>query len=653
MFKRRKIKNHQLESRIFRQRLFFATMVVGFLIGILVVRLFYLQISQNKYYTNLAQHNQRELFPIEPNRGLIYDRNGVLLADNIPIFTLAIIPDYVSDVDKTIKELQQIVELNQDNLRQFYRALKQHQPYEHIPIKYKLTQDEVANFYVNQYHLPGVVVDANLIRHYALGETMASIIGYVGKINTQDLKNPNNTNYTANSFIGRLGIEKYYEAALRGKLGYQEVEIDANGHIIRTTKNIPQQPGNNLYLSVDSKLQKAALDALGEEKGAIVAIDPNNGEVLALVSNPTYDPNLFAYGIDSETFQQLQNSTDKPMYNRAIRGHFPPASTIKPFIALQGLDTGTITPTFTISDPGWFKLPNSTYIYRDWQPSGHGKVNLSKAIIDSCDTFFWTLATKLGIAKVDDILIRFGFGNKTNIDLSEELPGIVASPEWKQANIHKTWYPGDTVNSGIGQGFMSATPLQLASATAIIAARGVRFQPHLLLKTIQPTGSSIEQKPIPLATVAFKNPKHWDLVIKAMQNVVMNPLGTAYTRFGANPAYTVAGKTGTAQLFRHHFNEENGSFDSEDNTPKNLRNHSLFIAFAPINNPKIAIAVVVENSVIAPVVARKVIDNYLLSPEELQKQQQQKAKVTPKTDTDTEEENDTSIDDSTANNNIN
>lgn len=623
MFKLRKIKNYQLETRIFRKRLFFATIIIGCLIGLLVIRLFYLQVFQNKYYTNLAQHNQRELFPIEPNRGLIYDRNGVLLAENIPIFTLAIIPDYVTDIDNTVKELQNIIEINQDNLRQFYRALKQRQPYEHIPLKYKLGQEEVANFYVNQYHFPGVVIDANLIRHYPLGETMVSVIGYVGKVNPQDLKNnSNNANYNINSFVGRLGIEKFYETDLRGQLGYQEVEIDAGGHITRTTKNTAQQPGNNLYLTIDSKLQQSALDALGEEKGAVVAIEPNSGEVLALVSKPAYDPNLFAYGIDPEAFQELQNSPDKPMYNRAIRGHFPPASTIKPFIALQGLDTNTITPSFSIYDKGWFKLPNSEHVYRDWQAGGHGSVNVAKAIISSCDTFFYTLASKLGIAKLDSMLYRFGFGSKTNIDLGEELAGIVASPEWKQVNVGKIWYPGDTVLSGIGQGFMSATPLQLASATATLAERGVRFQPHLLLKSIHVGGKITEQKLIVQAEINLKNPKDWDLIIKAMQSVVMNPGGTAYARFGPNPPYTVAGKTGTAQLFRHRFNEENGTFESETGITKRLRNHSLFIAFAPVDNPKIALAVVVENGATAPIAARKIIDSYLLTPEELQKQQE-------------------------------
>jgi penicillin-binding protein 2 len=605
------IKNYRLETMVFENRMLVALVVIAILFGILIFRLAYLQIYKHRYYIELAQHNKTELFPVEANRGLIYDRNGVLLAENIPIFTLAIIPDYVGDIAGLIQELQKIIDIKQNNLVQFYKNLKQHQPYEHIPLKYKLTQEEVASVYSNQYRLPGIAIDTTMIRHYLFGEAATSVLGYVGKINPTELKSSDSAKYGVNSSVGKIGIEKYYESQLTGKLGYQQVEIDASGHIMRTLKSTPTQPGNDLYLSIDINLQKVAFEALGKENGSVVVIDPNNGQVLALVSTPSYDPNLFAYGIDSETFRDLQNSPDKPMYNRAIRGQFPPASTIKPFIALQALDTGVIDENYKIYDHGQFKLPNSKQVYRDWQPSGHGEVNVSKAITTSCDIFFYTISTKLGIARIGEIMRLFGFGAKTNIDLNEELSGIIASPQWKMRNTGKSWYLGDTVISAIGQGFMLVTPLQLASAIATIAKEGIRYQPQLLLKAKKPDGSLIEQKPIALPSVKLRDPKHWKLVIDALQNVVASPVGTAYRRLGSGKlGYQVAGKTGTAQLFHHYFNEENGASEQEKFIPRRLRNHSLFIAFAPTKDSKIAIAVLVENGSTAVIVARQIMDYY-------------------------------------------
>lgn len=609
---RHHLKDYQSETKVFKQRLLQATIVVAILICVLWFRLAYLQIIEHQYYQQLATQNQLEMFAIDPNRGLIYDRNGVLLASNTPTFTLSIIPDYVSNTNDIITELSKIIAFNESHLRQFHKALKQHKKFAHIPLKYKLTQSEVETFFANQFRFPGAVIDATMVRRYPFGEITANVIGYISKINQQDLKTTEINNYTINSFIGKIGIEKYYEEELRGKIGFQKVEIDATGHIVRNLKTLNPTPGNNLYLTIDSNLQIAAQQALGNERGAVVVIDPNNGEILALVSNPSYDPNLFAYGIDIESFQQLQNSPDKPMYNRAIRGLFPLASTIKPFIALTALDTNTIDNKYTITDPGWFKLPNTQHPpYRDWQPRGHGEVNLTKAITVSCDVFFYTLAVKLGIEKIDNILQRFGFGQKTGIDLGEELSGIVASPKWKITNTGKPWYLGDTVLSSIGQGFMLATPLQLANATAIIANRGVRYQPHLLLKRQTASGVIIEQQLQDLSPIVLKNKQNWDIVINAMKHVTSHRTGTAYNHFGPNLPYTIAGKTGTAQLFRHRFNEENATFETA-NIPKKLRNHSLFIAFAPIDRPKIAIAVVVENSITAPIVAKKVLNYHLL-----------------------------------------
>lgn len=609
---RAKLKNLKLEAKLFKRRILCALVILGILALILIGRLFYLQVLQYKFYTNLSEQNQLELLPIEPNRGLIYDRNGVLLAENIPIFNLDIIPDYVPNLKNTLAELQKIIVISPDDIKQFKKTLRAHRRFEHIPLKLKLTQAEVANFYVNQFRFPGVVVDASMVRHYPLGATMVSVLGYTGRINDQDLDEVEDANYTGANFIGKVGIEKFYEEQLRGKLGYKEVEVNAAGRVVRTLKKVPPIPGDALYLTVDSKLQQVALDAFGDEYGAAVAINPQNGEVLALVSSPGYDPNLFVQGIDQNSFAALQNSDAKPMFNRAIRGVFPIASTIKPLLALQALDLGTITTDFTINDPGWFKLPNTSQApFRDWQHGGHGIVNVSKAIMESCDTFFYTIAVKLGIEKIDNILYRFGYGVKTGIDIQEETSGIVASPQWKRTHTGKSWYPGDTVNSGIGQGFMSVTPLQLANAIAAIAEHGKRFRPHLLMLTQKPDNSKIKQLPIALPMVQLTNVDWWNVIIAAMQKVVMDRHGTAYSSFGANPAYTVAGKTGGAQLFHHKIVNENPTPESEASIPKHLRNHKLFVAFAPVDHPKIAVAVVSENSQIAPMIARKILDYYL------------------------------------------
>jgi penicillin-binding protein 2 len=598
-----KIKNLKTEAQLFRKRMVKAAVIITLLIIVLLARLVDLQVINYKFYSKLAQQNQLEILPIEPKRGLIYDRTGILLAENVPVFNLNIIPDHIVNLKTTLAELKKIIELTPENITQFKKALRTHKRSEHIPLKVKLTQEETANFYVNQFRFPGVAVEASMIRNYPLGATMANVVGYTGRSDT----------YNNSNFVGKTGIEKHYEAQLHGTNGYKIVEVDASGRITRALKRSPPTPGNTLFLTVDSRLQQVALNALGDERGAVVAIDPNTGEILALASNPSFDPNLFVKGIDQTTFDELQNSPDKPLFNRAISSIVPIASTIKPILAIAALDTGTITNDFTISDPGWFRLPNSSHQYRDWAHGGHGTVNVTKAIIESCDTFFYTIAIKLGISRIDDILHQFDYGKKTGIDLDEESTGVVASPLWKLRHTGKHWYPGDTVNSGIGQGFMSTTPLQLANAAAILAGRGEHFLPHLLWKAKAPDDGIIPQQPQPLPEVKLNNEETWDLVIAAMQKVVMDPRGTAFNRFGANPAYTVAGKTGGAQLFHHKIVNENPTPVSEETIPKRLRNHNLFIAFAPVDDPKIAIAVVSENSLIAPTVARKVLDYYLLT----------------------------------------
>jgi penicillin-binding protein 2 len=606
------IKNYTEEKRLFQRRLIIAAIFILLLISLLIARLIYLQICQHDLYLTMSKKNHLELRPIDPNRGLIYDRNGVLLAENVPVFSLDIIPGHVKDLNQTLADLQKIVALSPNDLEQFYKSLRRHRLFEPIPVKLKLTEKEVAKFQVNQYRFPGVMINARMIRNYPLGQTISSVLGYVGRIDAQDLYNVDIVNYSASNFIGKSGIENYYENELHGQIGYQQVEIDASGRPIRTVDRIPPIPGENLYLTIDSKLQQVAEKALGKEQGAVVAIEPETGEVLALISTPDFDPNLFVQGITTNQFKQLQKTEGNPMYNRAVRGIFPLASTIKPFLALEGLDSGLITPHYTIYDPGWFKLPNTKHIYRDWnwKYGGHGYVNVARAIIVSSDGFFYNLAVLLGIDRIDDILNRFGFGNKTGIDMPNEASGLIPSPDWKMRVRGDHWYTGDTVISGIGQGFMLVTPMQLAAAVAVIANRGLRFQPHLITKIQLPGEQIFKQPPIAEDPIMLTNKNAWQVVIKAMQGVIRNPSGTGRIRFGTNPKYTVAAKTGTGQVYSNHGRDENQG--NEANIPKKLRNDSAFIAFAPVKNPQIAIAVLIEHSPRAGSVARKVLDYYLI-----------------------------------------
>lgn len=609
MAKQKTIKNFIQETRLFQRRLVVVAVFTAILCVLLIIRLFYLQIMQHDLYTTLSRQNQFNLIPIEANRGLIYDRNGVLLAENIPIFSLEITPERVKNLQQTIAGLQKIIAISPYDLTQFQKSLRQRRPYQPAPLKIRLNDDEVAKFYVDQYQFPGVSVNAHLMRYYPLGAVMTPVLGYVGRISEQDIQNIDTENYAGSNYIGKTGIEKHYESILHGTVGYRQVEIDASGRIIRTVKRIPTIPGENLYLTIDSNLQIAAAQALGDISGSVVVIQPQTGQVLALVSNPSYDPNLFVNGISPEDFKVLQNAEGKPLYNRATRGQFPIASTIKPFMAIAGLQYGVITPDYKIRDPGWFALPGVNHVWHDWQEHGHGIVNVSRAIMVSCDTFMYGLGIKLGIDNIDTMLGQFGYGKKTGIDIDDELPGLLPTPAWKQKAYGAPWFAGDTVSASIGQGYMLTTPLQMAHAVSVIANRGLQFKPYLLMKVRKPDGAIVDQKPVQEATVVLRDPSIWDLVIGAMQSVIADPGGTAY-RYWQGIPYTAAAKTGTAQLFRK---KVPGKVD-QSTLPKNLRNHSLFIIYAPVNNPQIAVAVVAENSMTpASVIARKVLDYYFIT----------------------------------------
>jgi len=590
---------------LLKRRILAISIIMAILTLILAVRLFTLQVTQHKYYTTLSKLNSIDLNPTEPRRGIIYDRNGVILAKNIPTFSLMVTPNKAQNLDKTITELNKIIPLSKNDLEQFHKQFKQHRRFEQIPLKLKLTEEEVAKFAVNNFRFPGFSVQTKLIRQYPLDKTFAHVIGYVGRINIQDLKSINATNYAATNFIGKVGIEKYYEPQLHGSVGYTKIETDANGKTIRTISITPPTPGNNLYLTIDSKLQNVAATALAKHNGAVVAIRPETGEILAMASNPSYDPNTFVNGITHHDFQQLQHNKNHPLYNRPLRGLYPPGSTIKPFIAIEGLKTNTITASQRIFDPGWYQIPNTAHIFHDWKKSGHGWVNLSKAIIESCDTYFWKLANELGIRQIDEILNQFNFGEQTGIDMQEELTGNVPSPAWKLRYNGHAWFKGDTTNAGIGQGYIEVTPLQLATATAILANRGMHLKPHLLYAIQSPNDKIFNIQPTEEPPVILNNPQNWTTVIHAMSKVISGMTGF---RFGSRPPYTVAAKTGTAQLV----NLQYATFNNINEIPKNLRDNSVFITFAPVSHPKIALAIVSENSTDAPLVARKILDYYLL-----------------------------------------
>jgi penicillin-binding protein 2 len=599
------IKDSREERFLFKKRILIIASVMGIFALLLMARLFYLQIVEHKIYTTMARQNLLNLSPSEPNRGLIYDRNGVLLAENIPVFNLVVTPNRVQDLQDTLAGLQKVINISDDDLQQFNRQLRLHRRFQPVLLRTRLTEQELDRFSVEQYHFPGVGVQVEMIRHYPLGAAFASVIGYVGRINEKELATLDPSNYSATNFVGKTGIEKQYESTLHGTVGYREEETDASGQVVRVMKNTPPIAGSNLYLTLDSRLQAAALQTLDKQQGAIVALDPRNGEVLAFVSAPSFDPNLFVAGISQKDYDTLQNADDHPLYNRALQGRFPPGSTVKPVLGIEGLISGVITPEFTISDPGWFRLRNSTHIYHDDVRTGHGIVNIAKAIPVSSDTFFFTLADKMGIQRIDDILQRFGYGERTGIDLPNEASGLVPSPAWKEKKLHTAWYPGDTVITGIGQGYLLVTPLQLAHIAATLAMRGQPWQPHVVLRT-QSIGSAAQTTtPISLPKIQISD-NVWQIILTGMRNVVADPIGTAY-RYFRDVSYTLAGKTGTAQVFSLKKNQR----DKDNLLPVNLRDNSLFIAFAPADNPQIAIAVMVQHSTTpAAQIAREVLDYY-------------------------------------------
>ncbi|WP_286788340.1 MULTISPECIES: penicillin-binding protein 2 [unclassified Pseudomonas] len=603
-----RLKDHEKDARQVRSRVFIGMAVIAFLSCLLVARMYYLQVMQYDYHSTLSENNRVHVQPIPPTRGLIYDRNGVILADNRPSFSLTVTRERAGDWKKTLDTVVEVLGLQPEDKELFEKRMKQgRRPFEPVPILFELTEDQIARIAVNQFRLPGVDVAAQLVRHYPLGEHFAHSVGYVGRINEQELKKLDPVNYSGTHHIGKTGIERFYESELHGQVGYEEVETNARGRVLRVLNRTDPKPGKDIVLTLDANLQAAAEKALGGRRGAIVAIQPRTGEVLAMVSQPSYDPNLFVAGISFKDYAELRDSIDRPLYNRVLRGLYPPGSTIKPAVALSGLDAGVVTPSTRVFDPGYYQLPNYDHKYRNWNHSGDGWVDLETAIMRSNDTYFYDLAHKIGIDRLHDYLSRFGVGQRVSLDMFEEASGLMPSREWKRVTRRQVWFPGETLILGIGQGYMQTTPLQLAQVTSLIATHGKWIRPHLA-KTIE------NQKPVdpnPMPDILLKDPANWERVTQGMEAVVHAARGTAH-KMGATAAYRIAGKSGTAQVVAIRQNERYNSAALKERH----RDHALFVGFAPADNPQIAISVMVENgesgSGIAAPVLKEVADAWLL-----------------------------------------
>ena len=610
----REVKNPQHEQYYFRLRLGFMAFFVMSLFALLALRFIYLQITQYTHYQTLAENNRISMVPIVPNRGLILDKNGVVLAHNFFVYTLEITPSKAGNLKTTIAELGQLLQISKADIKRFAKLKSESRNFESIPIRTHLNEIEAARFAVNHYRFPGVAIKSRLYRHYPLGKFGAHMIGYIGRINSKDLvaleKSGDLSNYKGSYHIGKSGVEQFYETQLHGQTGFEQVETDADGHAVRVIARSAPVPGTNLVLSVDSKLQEIAETAFGNRRGALVAINPKTGAVLSYVSQPGFDPNLFVDGIDVDNWKWLNESLDKPLVNRPIRGIYPPGSTFKPFVAMAGLENAKRLPPYRISDPGFYSLANSRHRYRDWKPDGHGMVDMQKAITVSCDTFFYGLALDLGIVRLTDFVRHFGFGAKSGIDIRGENAGLLPTPEWKMRRFKQPWYQGETVIVGIGQGYTLVTPMQLAQATATLANNGVAMRPHTVVAMQSPaTGRTVNVAPVVQDRIPLKA-ENIAIVKQGMMDVTL-PGGTAAS-VGANAGYSIAAKTGTAQVIGI---KQNAKYDSSSINERH-RDHALFIAYAPADNPTIAMAVIVENgghggSAAGPI-ARKVMDYYLL-----------------------------------------
>lgn len=579
------------------------SMVVG-----LVVRLIYLQVVGHEHYATMSKDNRIKIAPLAPTRGVIYDRQGRMLAQNVPTYSLELIPEQIKDIDDTLNKLQKLLNIPQEKIDQFQKQRKRNKSFTTTPLLQNLSDEEVAKFAVVRPYFSGVDVYARLVRNYPYGELAAHVVGYVGRINEKELKTLPEAEYSGTDIIGKNGIEKSYESQLLGTAGYEEIETNAQARAVNTVATVEPIAGSNIYLTLDIDLQKIAYDVLGEYNGAAVAIEIKTGGVLAFASRPGFDPNPFVTGISAKAYKALKDSPDQPLYNRALRGLYPPGSTVKPFYALAGLEYGVIDFGHRLYCPGYYRLPNVEHKYRDWKKTGHGMVNMNEAITQSCDVYFYDLALALGIDRMSDFMHKFGFGEKSGIDLVGEVSGLMPSKDWKKSHRNHAWFPGETLITGIGQGYMQVTPLQLAQATAILANYGNVITPHLVEQIITPDLATPPEL-LPNSLIPLTR-KHVDNIFAAMTNVVHGNHGTA-GRLAKSINYQIAGKTGTAQVFTI----KQGEKYNENAIDFKMRDHALFIAFAPVHDPKIAVAVVAEHgghggSLAAPM-AGAIINAYL------------------------------------------
>ena len=609
-----------LEQRAVAVRVLTIFAIVVALVGVLIVRMVQLQVVDHARYATLSEDNRIQLWPVPPPRGRIFDRNGVLLADNVPVSSLSIVRERVPHLDETLASLTSLVGLTDEEIAAFRKRLtRPRRPYEPVALRVTLSDQEIARVAVEQFRLPGVQIDAQLVRHYPQGALTAHAVGAVRRISEDDLDHLDPVEYAGTDFIGRLGVEKFYEDQLHGHVGHQRVEIDARGRLRRTLDQVPAEAGRDLTLYLDTKLQAAAEAALQGRRGAIVAIEPATGGILALVSNPGYDPNPFVTGISTKDYRALQDHPDNPLFNRVTRGLYAPGSTFKPYVGLAALHAGVTTWEHTVYDPGWYRLPGSSRLYRDWSwteggGGGHGIVNLEKAIYRSANVYFFHVAHDMGVDRFTQFVRQFGFGGVMTADVADASPGVLPDRAWKRKTQKQMWYPGDTINLGVGQGFLLVTPMQLTTAATVLANRGRLVPPRMLMQT----SKGMADLDLPLhRQVNGVAPSDWEHMVQAMEDVVhrnagRDEMGTAYKAIGTDIQYRMAGKSGTAQVVEI----KQGHTYKESELNERQRKHAWFMAFAPADLPKIAVVVLVENggggSAVAAPVARAVVDAYLL-----------------------------------------
>lgn len=607
------IRDKKAERNLFMRRALIAFIGVLLLTGVLIANLYQLQVVNYESYQTRSNGNRIKLLPLPPTRGLIYDRYGKPLAENLTYFGLYIVPEKIENLDRTFDELRGIVGLTDEDIASFYKERRRSARYTPILLKPNLNEAQIARFAVNQYRFLNLDVRPYFKRNYLYGELMTHILGYVSKINDRDVERLKNedklANYAGTPNLGKLGIERYYEEQLHGTTGFEEVEINNRGKVIRKLREQPAIAGKNIHLTIDLALQKYVTEQMAGQKGAVVVMDPKDSSVLAMVSLPSYDNNLFVDGISSTDYQKLLNDPDRPLYSRVTQGAYPPASTVKPFVAVAALTDNVITPTTSMFDPGYWVLPNTTKRFRDWKKSGHGYLDLNKALTESADTYFYQVAYNMGIDKLSDWMKRFGFGVLTGIDIQEETPAIMPSREWKQKRYKRSWLQGDTISVGIGQGYWTATPLQVAKATTVLVNNGKVNTPHLM-KSIEGNEIELYQDPLLYQDISEPYKGYWDAAKRGMYNVVNAPNGTGQKAF-MGTSYRAAGKSGTAQVFSL---KENQSYNTKG-LRKELHDHAWFTAFAPYDNPQIVVSIILENagggsSNAAPIV-RKIMDYYL------------------------------------------